>query len=321
MSAEGKVLTDDAVPAEGARRLLTGSAMPPAIAPLGGGLGFGATVSGVDLRHTDHAGWAALGQALLEHSLLIVRDQHGLSPADEMGVYERLHEACGVTYSPPPPDDPDEAAGGEEEEGGSLFELYTEREEGDQELNLRGRSLPGFPAVTLLGHGPVRDHWGLPDGALIAAPLGHGCPVNWHADGEFFSRDAPPSRLLQLYCIATPAQGGGLWQRTEDDAIRYAPGGTLFSSSHIALEQLSPELRTRGLRGWPRATPASARPSTATTLSGRRTEFGRSARRSATRRGRRCRSRRGWCTRLSCGTRPPAASSCTSRCACPHLSA
>ena len=215
--------------------------MAPAIVPLGGGLGFGATVSGADLRHTDPAGWAALGQALLEHSLLIVRDQHGLSPADEMGVYERLHAACGVAYSPPPPpDDPHE-----EEEAGSLFELYTEREEGDQELNLRGRSLPGFPAVTLLGHGPVRDHWGLPDGALIAAPLGHGCPVNWHADGEFFSRDAPPARLLQLYCIATPAQGGGLWQRTDDDAIRYAPGGTLFSSSHVALEQLSPELRAR----------------------------------------------------------------------------
>ena len=90
--------------------------------------------------------------------------------------------------------------------------------------------LPDEPAITLLGNGAVRDHWGL-SGKLVAAPLGHGCPVNWHSDGEFFTADAPPPRILQLFCIDTPQQGGGVWQRTPDDAQPYASGGTLFASS------------------------------------------------------------------------------------------
>lgn len=227
-------------------------------------LPFGASVTGLQLAEAsgaaplpDHV-WSELGQALLQHSLLVIRGQHGLQPADEMRIYDRLHRACRWECAPP--------AGAREgqEDGKSLFELYTTDDgsegggvagttppepdteaEAEAELPLlRGQALPGFPAVTLLGHGTLEDHHSL-RGRLVAAPLGRGCHVNWHADGAFHLRSQPPARLLQLHCLETPSAAGGIWRRGDGDALHYTSGATFFASSHAALQLLPPDTQTR----------------------------------------------------------------------------
>ena len=193
--------------------------------------------------------WSALASLLTEHSLLLLRPAAGFGPAAEVEIKDRILEAMGVHPAPDSDEDDDEeqlaaaraaAALVVEEldgqspaelerkragEGGGLFKKYSRP--GVQ--NLRGAKVPGHPSLSLLGHGPVDDHYGL-SGEMQQAPLGTGCHVNWHSDGAFHRRDQLPSRLLQFYCVRAPLLPDGAealnWARGDGDRVPHQPGAT-----------------------------------------------------------------------------------------------
>ena len=182
--------------------------------------------------------WRVLAAALTEHKLLLLRPGAGFGPAAEVQLNDRVLAALGVPRGLEPEPEPETETRARDREkhgkGGGLFAKYSKS--GVQ--NLRGARVPGHPSLSLLGHGPVEDHFGL-SGEMQQAPLGTGCHVNWHSDGAFHRRDQLPSRMLQFYCVRTPILHEAqslIWARGDGDQVEYQPGATMFGSWSRALE-------------------------------------------------------------------------------------
>ena len=202
--------------------------------------------------------WDALAVLLTQHSLLLLRPNEGFGPAAEVAIKDCMLAAMGVTGEPENDEgDTDEKEPAVEKtaekstrekhgKGGGLFAKYSK----PGVPNLRGARVPGFPALSLLGHGPVEDHHGL-SGEMQQAPLGTGCHVNWHSDGAFHRRDQLPSRMLQFYCVRAPLLPAGealVWRRGDGDEVHYQPGATFFGSWSRAFELAPAQLQKRAAR-------------------------------------------------------------------------
>lgn len=209
--------------------------------------------------------WDELSKLLTEHSLLLLRPGVGFHPAAEVAIKDHMLAAMGVARPPDDENDTDKMAeqdsqGGDDKEdgsektavkrerenhgkGGGLFAKYSK----PGVKNLRGARVPGYPSLSLLGHGPVENHHGLV-GEMQQAPLGTGCHVNWHSDGAFHRYSQLPSRMLQFYCVRTPILPPGetmVWRRGDGDEVHHQPGATFFGSWNRALELAPAPLQKR----------------------------------------------------------------------------
>lgn len=175
------------------------------VTPLGG-LSFGATVSGVDLRAGYHTAedMQAIVHAWNRHHLLVFKSQQ-LQPQDEvaLGKHFPFDDRLDATDLKPwvPP-------GGE----------Y-------RQLRKYNGSIAEAPELELKGIGELGGHLGLTGQLFEANP-----DAEWHTDGTDQREDVGPPVYTQMYCPEAPPLSGG---------------ETMFASAFRAWELLPQPLQRR----------------------------------------------------------------------------
>jgi taurine dioxygenase len=181
------------------------------VRPLGGGLSFGAEVSGVDLRPGFHTpeDMQAITDAWNKHHLLVFRGQQ-LAPPDEVALakhfpFDRRLDASELKPWVPP---------------GREY----------QQLRHFNGAVPGAPELELKGLGELGGHLGMSGELYESNP-----DAEWHTDGTDQPEGAGPPVYTQMYCPEAPPLTGG---------------ETMFASAFRAWELLPRALqrRARGLR-------------------------------------------------------------------------
>eukprot|EP01047_Picozoa_sp_COSAG01_P027060 COSAG01_NODE_1770_length_9272_cov_5.371198_10_plen_365_part_00 len=210
----------------------------------------GVSVRGMDLSALPPAAsaeWAQLATAFTQHGLLVVHDAAGGSatPAQVEGFYSMMHGALGLREMR------SHRQAGVGSSGGR----------GELRDNLRGAAFPGALGTNVLGHVPGGlDNWHGLSGPLQPASWWEVSNAQFHHDGSFSAvatadadehdgamttvRDAPP-KLLQMYCVDAPREGGG---ELDGGRVTYKAGATLLLSTTHALAAAPPDVAQRARR-------------------------------------------------------------------------
>ncbi|KUJ23861.1 Clavaminate synthase-like protein [Mollisia scopiformis] len=189
---------------------------------------FGATITGVDLNNLDEESFQALREAVYRHSVVVIKDQHGLQPAKQFELVRRFD----------PEATPKHGFGGKGKGAKELGEAL-----GKNPFYV----IPGSGGVTIVGNGyQGENHYGLENVTLKAMSHVdyHDDPLSaedfengqarfniFHFDGIIYG--AHPSRITTFRCVKLP-QGPDLTIRWDDAGtervMQCQPGCTAFIS-------------------------------------------------------------------------------------------
>ena len=203
--------------------------MPMSVTPLPR-LPFGCRIEGLSLAEPlSSADFALLAEAFHAYGVVILREQHGLHPREEVELCRRMERLWSETAAVIPERDPTSA-------------------------NLRGCNPPGFPEVAVLGNGEFADHFGLAGYISVQGPLNwhEEASLGWHPDGAYDGREE--NVLTCFCCYDSPSAdsdapvGVSRWprpagtERAGDEAVlRYPAGATLYASTTAAFDLCNEE--------------------------------------------------------------------------------
>ncbi|CAK7234888.1 hypothetical protein SBRCBS47491_009101 [Sporothrix bragantina] len=196
----------------------------------GSDVDFGAEISGVNVEHLNDNTFAVIRQALYEHSVVVLKNQKGLSSAAQFELTRRF--------------DPD-AKG-----------LYSHGKSIDKRSVLHKdlTTVPSLPQVQVIGHGRVDSYEGLANLQLTHPHHRtfhkHPIPVEedhdfthfyrWHIDSAMYELDPP--RVTSLFAARVP-QGRRQTVRYDDGSgeTMDVPLGTTAFISGYRMYDLLPE--------------------------------------------------------------------------------
>lgn len=200
------------------------------------GAPFGAIVEDISCASPDHDIVGQIRQAIYQHQLLVIPNQHEISPSQEVEFYRKIEPEADSIWR---------------DQSNNPWERF-KVEQG----NTAGTyQLPEEPGVLVLGKGKV-DHYGLQVtlggnrsayGADEGSQVLGGGALQWHIDGTFY--DQEPCLFTQMRCIEAP-KGTGHWIDYDDGSeakLWCDAGSTAFASGRIAFNLLSPRARKQAL--------------------------------------------------------------------------
>jgi alpha-ketoglutarate-dependent taurine dioxygenase len=197
---------------------------------------FGATAENIDCASLSESAIGQIRAAIYLHQLLVIPDQHHLSPSQEVQFYQRINPDAASIWR---------------DQKNNPWERY-KVEQG----NTAGTyQIPEEPGVLVLGKGEIDHHglrvtlggergaYGQEEGSQV---LGGG-DLQWHVDGTFYEQEPP--LFTQMRCIEAPSGEG---HRVEYDDGSGAhlwceAGSTAFASGRIAFDLLDAEKRELAL--------------------------------------------------------------------------
>lgn len=208
---------------------------------------FGVELSEVDLPSLDDAAFAELEQAVLTHQVVIVRDQHALSPRDQFELTRRFDPTV-KTYG-----------------HGNRLDIMK------QSVLMQDLvSIPDQPQVKLLGHGRVENHAGIPEVELCHPshrsfhlhPLSDAEEARgltrfyrWHIDAALYELQPPKVTTLLALEVPAPRTQTVSYDDGSGDTLEVSLGTTAFVSGYQAFEALSPSDQAWALRSSARYAP------------------------------------------------------------------
>ncbi len=198
---------------------------------------FGATITGFDCAIPDQDAADEIRLALHHHQLLLIANQHHLTPQQEVAFYRSI-DINGLTIWRDQTHNPWE-----------VFKVAQGNKAGTYQI-------PEEPGVLVLGKGEI-DHYGLQvtlggDRGAYGKDQGSqvlgGGALQWHIDGTFY--EYAPCHYTQMRCIEAPT-GSGHWLSYDDetkDKLWCEAGSTAFASGRLAYAKLPPDARQRCLQ-------------------------------------------------------------------------
>ena len=208
---------------------------------------FGVDAGPLDLAHLSDEEFSALERAVLEHLVVVVRGQEGLSPRAQFELTRRF--------------DPQVKAYGHGNRPDILKQSVLV-----QDLV----AIPDVPQVKLLGNGRVKDHEGIPDvelhhpshRAFHLTPLGDGQEAagltrfyRWHIDAALYELHPPKVTTLLALAVPEPRRETVVYDDGSGDSLDVTLGTTAFVSGAKAFDLLSPAQRAFALKTTARYAP------------------------------------------------------------------
>ncbi|KAL2312385.1 Alpha-ketoglutarate-dependent xanthine dioxygenase xan1 [Schizosaccharomyces pombe] len=196
-------------------------------------VGFGALIENVDLNNLSDEQFEDIRKALFEHQVVCFPNQHNLPPETQYAITHRF--------------DPESSTYGH----GNRT-----NQQNNSILHPDLHTLPGVPQVQLIGHGVVKDHYGLEE-ARLKHPhhrTFHRDPISeeeekekqvtrfyrWHIDAALYDYNPPVVTTL----LAVNAPQGTQTLRYDDKSGHEMPvplGSTAFASGYRMYELLTDE--------------------------------------------------------------------------------
>jgi alpha-ketoglutarate-dependent taurine dioxygenase len=206
------------------------------------GLSFGCRVSGVDLGPgMSEADFAVVSAAFEEYALVMLEEQHALTPADEVDLRSRLLRLW-------PQSQPQDGSG-----SGS------DSDDEDGSAPPRPGKPDGFSELSIFGNGRVDGHFGIFDYVARPANWHEEKSLEWHLDGPSGRRGDCVLSYMSCWKAPTAAPWGHVSYEAADGSgatlsYDFAAGATLFADNRLAYELAPPEekvlLRTLQARYW-----------------------------------------------------------------------
>jgi len=201
---------------------------------------FGVELSGRQLSQLSDSEFSELERAVLTHQVVIVRDQHALTPREQFELTRRFDPTV-KTYG-----------------HGNRLDIMK------QSVLMQDLvSIPEQPQVKLLGHGRVENHFGIPEVELRhpSHRSFHHQPLSeaeeerdltrfyrWHIDAALY--DLQPPKVTTLLALEVPIARTQTvsYDDGSGDTLDVSLGTTAFVSGYQAFESLSPSARAWALR-------------------------------------------------------------------------
>ncbi|MEI9949067.1 MAG: TauD/TfdA family dioxygenase [Pseudomonadota bacterium] len=201
---------------------------------------FGVELSETALPSLSDAQFSELEQAVLTHQVVIVRDQHALSPRDQFELTRRFDPTV-KTYG-----------------HGNRLDIMK------QSVLMQDLvSIPEQPQVKLLGHGRVENHFGIPEAELChpSHRSFHLHPLSeaeeergltrfyrWHLDAALYELEPPKVTTLLALEVPEARTQTVSYDDGSGDTLEVSLGTTAFVSGYQAFEALSSSDQAWALR-------------------------------------------------------------------------